>query len=473
MATVAPSPARSGRGRELALLLLALAASIYAYAQVGWSVQGRLPADFLRYSIGFAALVITLHVLLRLRASYADPVILPAAVLLNGTGLAMIYRLELRYRESNPIFGQIATRQLLWTAIGIVAAALVIGLLRDHRTLRRFTYTSLVLGLGGLVLPLAPGIGRSEGGARIWIRLGPLSFQPAEVSKILLAVFFAGYLVTRRDTLALAGKRVLGLQLPRLRDLGPILVAWAASLGVLVFEKDLGTSLLFFGLFVAMLYIATDRASWIVIGLGLFAAGVAVAYTQFAHVKNRFDVWLDPLSQTSWEMDPGGSQQFVTGLFGLASGGLFGAGWGGGRPDLTPLAFSDFIVASLGEELGLTGLFALLVCFAILVERGLRTALGVRDGFGKLLAAGLAFTVALQVFTVVGGVTGLIPLTGLTTPFLAQGGSSLVANWMIAALLLRISDAARRPPPRTNEIDLAGVLELETKGPKGARGAKR
>jgi cell division protein FtsW (lipid II flippase) len=468
---VAPGSARPGRGTELALLLVALGVSVYSHAQVAWSMAGALPADFARLSAGFAALVIVLHFVLRLRAPYADPVILPVAVLLNGMGLAMIYRLSLRYKESDPQYANIASRQLLWTAVAIVAAVLVLGFLRDHRTLRRFTYTAMFAGLVALVAPLAPGIGHTEGGARIWIRLGSMSFQPAEIAKILLAVFFAGYLVTRRDTLALAGKRILGLQLPRMRDLGPILAAWGVSLAVLVFQRDLGTSLLFFGLFVAMLYIATDRPSWIVLGLGLFAGGVAIAYSAFDHVRNRFDIWLAPFEQANFDRW-GGSQQLVDGLFGLANGGLFGTGWGRGRPDVTVLAFSDFIVTSLGEELGLTGLLAVLLCFLVLVERGLRTAIGVRDGFGKLLASGLAFAIALQVFTVVGGVTRLIPLTGLTTPFLAAGGSSLVANWMIVALLLRVSDGARRPPPRTNEIDLAPILAAEA-AEAGAGRARR
>jgi cell division protein FtsW (lipid II flippase) len=452
VATVAPFPARPRRGAELVLLLVALAASVYAFAQVSLAMTGELTDDVLRFAVLYSALALVIHAVLRLRASYADPVILPVAVLLNGTGLAMIHRLALRYRESDPQFGQIGSRQLVWTAIGVTAAVLVLGFLRDHRTLRRFTYTAMVLGLVGLVLPLVPGLGREVGGARIWIRLGPMSFQPAEVSKILLAVFFAGYLVARRETLALAGPKVLGLRLPRVRDMGPILAAWAASVAVLVFEKDLGTSLLFFGMFVAILYIATDRPSWIVIGLALFSAGVALALRLFSHLQTRVDTWLDPFADY---YDTG--YQLSNGLFGLANGGLLGTGWGAGRPDLTALAFSDFIVDSLGEELGLTGLFAILACFLLLVQRGMRAATGVRDGFGKLLASGLAFAIALQVFVVVGGVTRLIPLTGLTTPFLAQGGSSLVANWVVVALLLRVSDGARRPPPPTHEIDAQAI----------------
>jgi cell division protein FtsW (lipid II flippase) len=290
-------------------------------------------------------------------------------------------------------------------------------------------------------------LGRTINGARIWIGVGPLSFQPGEIAKITLAVFFAGYLVTARDTLSLAGPRVLGLQLPRGRDLGPILVAWAGSVGILVLQRDLGTSLLFFGLFVAVLYLATERTSWIAIGLVLFAAGAYTAFRLFGHVQQRVDGWLDPFAAEVYDRQLGGSYQLVQGLFGLANGGLTGTGLGRGRPDIVPFANSDFILASIGEELGLVGLVAVLMLYLVVVERGLRTAIGVRDGFGKLLAGGLAFTVALQCFVVAGGVLRVIPLTGLTMPFLAAGGSSLLTNWLVVALLLRISDAARRPAP--------------------------
>ena len=245
---------------------------------------------------------------------------------------------------------------------------------------------------------------------------------------------------------------MLKLQLPRIRDLGPILLVWACSLAVLVLERDLGTSLLFFGLFVAMLYLATERISWIVLGLLLFLGGSVLAAHAFAHVGYRFEAWLHAFDSNVFNQSPGGSGQLVRGLFGMASGGLFGTGWGQGRPDLVPFAESDFIFASLGEELGLTGLLAILVCYLVLAERGLRTAIGVRDGFGKLLAGGLAFVVAFQCFVVVGGVTRLIPLTGLTLPFMAYGGSSLLANWVVVALLLRISDGARRPAPPASAI---------------------
>jgi cell division protein FtsW (lipid II flippase) len=446
MVTVTPRQVRPGRGVELALLVLALALGTGGYALAGLGATGKLPPQLFVHSLALCAFAGLMHVVLRIRAPYADQVMLPIAVALNGVGLAMIYRLDV----ANAARGHataFATRQLGWTAVGVVFAALVLHLLRDHRTLRRLTYTAMVASLVLLVLPLIPGLGEQINGASIWIRIGTFSVQPAEFAKITLAMFFAGYLVTNRDTLTLAGKRVLGLQLPRVRDLGPLVVAWAVSLAVLVFQGDLGTSLLFFGLFVAMLYLATERTSWIVIGMVMFAAGAAVAATSIPHVAARFDGWLHAFDSVVFNKAFGGSGQLARGLFGMASGGLFGTGWGLGRPDLVPFAESDFIVASLGEELGLTGLIALLVAYLVLAERGLRTAVGVRDGFGKLLAGGLAFVVALQCFVVVGGVTRVIPLTGLTMPFMAYGGSSLLANWVIVALLLRISDNARRPAP--------------------------
>ncbi|GAB3600789.1 hypothetical protein GCM10027586_03430 [Kineococcus gypseus] len=303
-------------------------------------------------------------------------------------------------------------------------------------------------GLVLLLLPLVPGLGRTINGARIWVGVGDLSFQPGELAKIALAVFFAGYLVVHRDALSLTGTKVLLLRLPRARDLGPILLAWLVSVGVLVLQRDLGTSLLFFGLFVAVLYVSTERVSWIVLGLALFAAGALFAATTMSHVRSRVDAWLHPFEAGNAD---GGAYQLVQGLYGMANGGLIGTGLDRGRPDIVPYANSDFVYAAFGEELGLVGLFALLLLYVVLVERGMRTAIGVRDGFGKLLAAGLAFSVALQVFVVVGGVTRVIPLTGLTTPFLAAGGSSLVSNWIVVALLLRVSDLARRPAPEVRD----------------------
>ncbi|WP_413451674.1 FtsW/RodA/SpoVE family cell cycle protein [Georgenia phoenicis] len=455
MAIVNPQAARPGRWVELGLLLVALAIGLYAYLQVGLATAGSPPAGMVTQAGVLVVLALVTHVVLRWRAPYADPVILPVAVALNGLGLAMIHRIDIAEDST------FASRQVLWTMIGVAAAVAVVIALRDHRLLRRYTYLSMIVGLVMLLLPLLPGLGRTINGARIWISIGPLSFQPAELAKVLLAVFFAGYLVTNRDTLALAGPRFLGLQLPRVRDLGPILLAWGVALVVLVFQRDLGTALLFFALFVAMLYVATERVSWVLIGLLLFAGGAALAATTLGHVSDRFDVWLNALDPDIYSRDFGGSYQVVQGLFGMASGGLMGTGWGQGRPDIVPYAQSDFIIASLGEELGLTGLLAILLMYLVLAQRGMRAAIGVRDGFGTLLASGLSFVVAFQCFVVVGGVTRLIPLTGLTMPFLAQGGSSLVVNWVIVALLLRISDAARRPAAMAGDLPIG---PLDTSG---------
>ena len=323
--------------------------------------------------------------------------------------------------------------------LAVALTVAVIWALPDHRLLRRYTYVSLAVGFILLLLPLMPGIGREVNGSRIWIAVGPFSFQPGEFAKIALAIFFAGYLVQTRDVLSLAGKRILGFTFPRGRDLGPILVAWVLALLILVFEKDLGSALLFFGVFVAMLYVATERVSWIAIGLLLFGVAVAFALSAFAHFQKRVDLWLEPFSPDNLER----SNQLANGLWGMAAGGLTGTGLGAGRPWLTSFAESDFIFSSLAEELGLFGSVAILMLYLVFVQRGIRTALGVRDGFGKLLAIGLTFSVAFQLFIVIGGVTRVIPLTGLTTPFLSLGGSSLLANWIIMSLLLRISDQAR------------------------------
>jgi len=437
--TVSQFVPRTRRNVELLLIVLAVGIVLLAYVSVGLGVNEAVPIDLLTQGGTLLALTIGFHIVLRWRASYADPLMLPISALLNGLGLVMIHRLDLAKGPESVMAG----RQVMWSTLAVVVAALVLVFLRDHRHLRRYTYTTMAAGLLFLLLPLMPFIGKENYGARIWVGIGPFSFQPGEIAKILLAVFFAGYLVQTRDALSLVGRKVLGFPLPRARDLGPILIAWIASLLVLVLERDLGSSLLFFGLFVAMLYVATERVSWIAIGLCLFAGGAYLAYLLFSHVQQRVMFWLDPWSPEALAQ----SDQLVRGLMGMGAGGLLGTGLGQGHPYLTYFAESDFIIPSFAEELGLVGLFAILMLYVLLVERGLRTALGTRDGFGKLLATGLSFSIAMQVFVVVGGVTRVIPLTGLTTPFLSQGGSSLLANWAIVAILLRISDHARRPVP--------------------------
>lgn len=438
--------ARRRRGAELGLLLLALVISAAAYFSVGLNRTGRLEPGRAWPLGGLALLVLVAHVVVRIRLPWADPVLLPAATLLNGLGLVLIHVIDDIRSGTAAADGDTAPRpvadtQLVWTALGVVVFVAVLVLLRDHRMLARVTYLCGLLAIALLVLPLVPGLGRRISGARIWIAAFGFSFQPGEISKILLAVFFAGYLAVKRDALAVAGRRIVGIDLPRPRDLGPIGLAWLLSVGVLVFEQDLGTSLLLFGLFVVMLYVATERFSWVVLGAALFAGGAAFGYHRFPYVQARFAVWAHPFVPVN--ATP--AFQIIQSLFGMANGGLLGTGLGLGQPQLVPLSESDFIFSTLAENLGLTGVMAVLVLYGLIVERGLRAALLCRDSFGKLLALGLSFTLALQIFIVLGGVTKLIPLTGLTTPFMSAGGSSLVANWAVVALLLVISDRARRP----------------------------
>lgn len=430
------------RGTELALLGFAVLITVVAQAIVDLTVTGSLTTELATFGVWFAALWTVAHLVVRRWAPYADPLLLPAVALLVGLGLSFIHRLDLAAQQAgSTVSREDAPVQLVWATLGLVLFVGVLLVLRDHRLLSRFAYTLALVGLVLLAIPaLLPASLSEVNGAKIWIRVAGFSIQPGEFAKICLTVFFAAYLVDKRDVLALASRRVMGLELPRGRDLGPVLVAWGLSILVLVFERDLGSSLLLFGIFVVMLYVATERASWLVIGLGLFAGGALIAYQLFGHVQQRVDSWLDP-----FEYYDGSGFQVAQALFGLGTGGLFGAGLGGGRPDQVPVAKSDFIAAAVGEELGLFGLVAVIIVYLVLVERGLRTSLIVRDPFGKLLAAGLSFAIAWQVFVVLGGVTGLLPLTGLTTPFLAYGGSSLVANFVLVAVLVRISDAARRP----------------------------
>jgi cell division protein FtsW (lipid II flippase) len=441
---------RRRRGAELFLLVIALLVGVGAYAAVGLGVKEKVPADIVSYGGWLAALIVIAHITVRLVAPYADPVLLPIVAALNGLGLAEIHRLDLALDT------HFARQQLVWMTIGVALFVGTLVLLRDHRVLQRFTYTSGLAAIVLLLLPMAPGIGKTVNGARIWIHLGSMSFQPGEVAKVLLVITFAGYLVLHRDALALAGRRVAMIDLPRGRDLGPILAMWLVSLGILVFQHDLGSSLLFFGLFLIMLYVATERAGWLVVGGTLFVVGSYLTFLFIAHVRERFQLWSDVWAHYGSGTDDKGRQTVET-MFGMAYGGLIGRGLGQGSPWRIPFAQSDFIFGAIGEELGLTGSIAVIVLYGLIVERAFRAALISRDDIGKLLATGLGGAIALQVFVVVGGVTHLIPLTGLTTPFLSYGGSSLVANWVIVAILLRISDAARRPLPDLSVPDDADM----------------
>lgn len=427
------------RGLELSLVLFALVIGIAAIVIVDLTVAEQLTSNLLLPGILFVVAVLGMHATIRLTAPDADPLILPVTVLLNSIGIAQIYRIDLSKNELG--WEAFSVRQLVWSVVAIVIAIIVLSALRNHLTLYRYTFVS---GLGALVLlllPMLPFIGQEINGARVWIHIGSFSFQPGEVAKVLLAIFFAGYLVRNADALSMVGKKVLGIRFPRGRDLGPLIVFWLIAMAVLVFQRDLGTSLLYFGLFLSMLYLATGRIGWIVLGVGLFLVGGVIASQALDYVGNRFANWLDPFA------DPlGASYQLVQGLFGMANGGMTGTGLGQGFPGDTPESRSDYIFASLGEEVGLVGLFVILAAYLLLIGRALRIGFAGQDDFGKLLAAGLGFAIALQVFIVAGGVTRVIPLTGLTMPFLAAGGSSLVSNWIIIALLLRMSNSVRNRP---------------------------
>ncbi|WP_030886091.1 FtsW/RodA/SpoVE family cell cycle protein [Streptomyces sp. NRRL F-5053] len=445
--TVSSGGLPSRRNTELALLVFAVLIPVFAYANVGLAMDDRLPSGMLGYGFGLALLAGVGHLVVRRWAPYADPLLLPLATLLNGIGLVIIWRLDQSERlqtRAKLLFGAFspdAPNQLMYSAIGLALFVAILVVLKDHRVLQRYTYISMAVGLVLLVLPV---FFPARNGAKIWVSLGPLNLQPGEFVKILIAVFFAGYLMVKRDALALASRRFMGLYLPRGRDLGPILVVWALSLMILVFETDLGTSLLFFGLFVIMLYVATERTSWIVFGLLLSAGGAAAVATFEPHVQDRVQAWLHPFAKETMAQ----SDQIAQSLWAFGSGGVLGSGWGQGNSDLIGFAAnSDFILATVGEELGLTGTMAILILYGLIVERGVRISLAARDPFGKLLAVGLSGAFGLQVFVVAGGVMGLIPLTGMTMPFLASGGSSVLANWALIGILIRISDTARRPAP--------------------------
>ncbi len=441
-----PVSGRRQRNCELSLLVSAAAIVTVALVLVEADQNQRLSPQLLYLGLGYLGLFAVAHLMVRRFAGHADPLILPLVALLNGLGLVMIHRLDLARLAHALDTGtappqMAASRQLAWTTAGVVLLALTLWRVRDHRVLARYAYTC---GLAGLVLLALPGLlpnAISEiNGAKLWIRVGPFSIQPGEFAKLLIIVFVAAFLVAKRDLFRTAGRRFVGVELPRLRDLGPLLVAWLLSLGVLTAERELGASLLVFGIVLALVYTATSRVSWVIVGLLFFAAGSVAAYYLFAHVHTRVHVWLDPLADFS-----GSGYQVSQSLFGMGTGGMFGTGLGAGRPDLVPLANADFIVSAIGEELGMVGLAAVLMLYMLLVSRGLKVALVCRDPFGTLLATGLSATIALQVFIVVGGVTNLIPETGLATPFLSYGGSALLANYLLVALLLIISDAARRP----------------------------
>jgi cell division protein FtsW (lipid II flippase) len=428
------------RGTQLALTLLAVLLSVGAYSLVTLGRTGRTPADVGGFVAALGLAYVGTHLLIRRFAPAGDPTLFPTAAVLSGLGYATIYRL-------NP---GLAEEQFGWLMVGLFLFAATLVIIRDHRSLDAYTYTIGLVGLALLLLPTAPGLGRTINGARLWVRVGPLTFQPAEIGKVLIVIFLASYLNAKKELLALVTRRIGPIRLPEPRYLGPLAVAWAVSLAVLFMEKDLGSSLLFFGIFVIMLWAATGRATYLALGVVLMVAGALMGYALFGHVQARVDIWLHAL-------DPKNVHQFGYGQvaqaqFGMATGGMVGSGLGQGSPDLIPFAATDFIFAAVGEELGLFGTTAVLMLYFVLVGRGFRIALAREDGFSKLLAIGLTSALAFQTFIIVGGVTRLIPLTGITLPFVSYGGSSLVANFVLLALLLRVSSPAgprgrRRPGP--------------------------
>ncbi|MDP9454046.1 MAG: FtsW/RodA/SpoVE family cell cycle protein [Actinomycetota bacterium] len=420
------------RNTELGLILLAITITAATYTLASLATTADLPADIGPFLGVVLALLAGAHVATRRLAPAGDGVLLPIAGLLNGLGYVWIARLD----------EELAALQATWTAVGILAFVVTLAVVRRPRDLERYRYTFMLAGVGLLLLPLLPVVGKTVNGARIWVELGPISFQPGEFAKIILAVFFASYLVDKREVLGMAANRLGPVTLPELRHFGPVVLAWAASLLVMTAQRDLGSSLLFFALFVVMLWVATERASYLVVSGLLFSGGAFVAWRLFDHVQRRIAVWLDPWSDVS---DQG--FQVVQATFALAWGGVAGTGPGLGNPDRIPLIETDFIFAAIGEELGLLGSVGVLVAYLLMVGAGLRIALRAEVPFNKLLATGLTAILGIQSFIIIGGVTRLVPLTGITLPFVSYGGSSLIANYILLALLIRISDdnAAAEP----------------------------
>lgn len=432
--TGASTATRRRANTELGLLILAVLIVSTAYALVGLSQRPVLPAGLIPYGGALLALATAAHLVRRRMAPNADPLLLPLAFLLNGLGLVMVRRIDFAYALRDDPPSALAPAQTVWSIVAVGAFCLTLLVLRDHQLLDRYRYSIGLAALLLMVLPLLPGVGREINGARLWLRVAGFTIQPAELAKLGLVAFFASYLADKRQLLSVATSRLGPFMVPPPRAFAPIAFIWAISLMVLVTQNDFGLSLLFFGIFVVLLYAATARAAYVATGVGLFLFGATAAYLLFGHVRLRVDVWLDP-----WSQYEGGGYQLAQSLFALGTGGIFGVGWGQGRPDFIPFVQTDFIFAAFGEELGLIGATALLLCYFLLVGRGFVVALRARDDFGLLLATGLTAIFALQVFVILGGVTRLIPLTGLTLPFASYGGSSLLANYVLLALLLRVS----------------------------------
>lgn len=433
------------RRMELGLIVLATVIVASAYGLAGLGATASIPADIVGFLVLVLALLLAAHVAVRKLAPNADGLLLPMAGLLNGIGYVFVVRLD----------DSLAAPQTTWMALGVVAFVLTLFVVRRPRDLQRYRYTFLLIGIGLLLVPFVPGIGYENLGARIWARVGPVTFQPGEFAKLALTIFFAGYLVERRELLAVSTFRVGPLMLPDPKHLGPLLLAWGGALGIMVFQKELGSSLLLFTVFLVMVWVATERLSYLVLGGGLFLGGAYVAYTQFSHVAQRVDVWLDPWRPEVIRDD---AYQVVQASYAMAHGGLTGTGLGLGKPDTIPVVETDMIFAAIGEELGLVGATAILIAFLLFVGAGLRTAVAAEQPFEKLLAAGLSTLIAVQAFIIIGGVIRVLPLTGIALPFVAYGGSSLLANWVVLALLLRISDDVTTRQLRRMDDEAAAVV---------------
>lgn len=412
----------SRRNRELKLLLGATFITWVAF----FTVYVVKPKTSVHLALGaalvFGLLFLFAHLIIRIYASHSDPMILPLISLLTGLGLIMIYRLSLR----------LATFQLLWITVGILTFTTLLILLKNYRVLEEYKYSLGLIGLLLLISTLRLGRGFLE--PNLWLKIGPLSFQPSEIAKILIVIFFAAYLQEKRELLSVFTKKVGGVFVPEMKHLGPLLAFWAISMGLLIIQKDLGASLLFFGLFLGMLYIATGRGTYVGIGALLFLTGATVASRIFVHVGARVQTWLNP-----WQDMAGRSFQLVQSLFAIASGGVWGSGLGRGFPTLIPAVATDFIFSAFSEEMGLLGVVGLIALYLVVVARGFKISLKTGDEFGKLLVAGLTVVFALQTFIIIGGVTRVVPLTGITLPFMSYGGSSILANFILMALLIAVS----------------------------------
>lgn len=421
-------PGMRARWKELLLLLAAFPFSFLGWVSLDLAREGRITAANAVYPLLLSVAFLVSHLILRHLRPHADAVLLPLTAALCLMGSVLLLRLN----------AHMARLQLIWMGVGILSMLSLVALLRDYRSLEKYRYTLALLGLALLFSTMI--LGREVNGARLWLVFGPLRFQPSELAKILLAVFFAAYLAERKELIASAGKTVLGLNLPRPRDLGPLLTMWALSLLLLIFQRDLGSSLLFFGIFLAVIYVSTQRPVFVIAGVVLFLAGATITFFLFGHVESRVRSWLDPLDPKTVN---GESYQIAQSLFAFADGGLSGTGLARGSPNLIPFVETDFIYAAVGEEFGLFGAVALALLYLAFTCRGLYIGLHCPDDFGKLLAVGLSAIVGLQSFIIMGGVTRLLPLTGITLPFVSYGGSSLVSNFLLLGLLLCVSGGGR------------------------------